>query len=108
MRTDHTAVWTGSEMVVWGGSVGGSSNTGGRYSPSTDNWRDTSLLGAPEGRYYHTAVWTGSDMIVWGGRTDPSALTAAGGMIPRRQLENCQHDECANAQRFAHGSFHRS
>ena len=34
-RYYHTAVWTGSEMIVWGGIGGvGYSNTGGRYNPS--------------------------------------------------------------------------
>jgi hypothetical protein len=28
-RTEHTGIWTGSEMIVWGGIGGG--NTGGRY-----------------------------------------------------------------------------
>jgi hypothetical protein len=61
----HTAVWTGSEMIVWGGA--GSLNTGGRYNPSTDSWTATSTTNAPTGRARHTAVWTGSEMIVWGG-----------------------------------------
>src|SRR6516162_7980639 len=31
-RASHTAVWTGSEMIVWGGFDGNNSlNTGGRY-----------------------------------------------------------------------------
>src|SRR5207247_7309613 len=31
-RVSHTAVWTGSEMIVWGGSDGNTYfNTGGRY-----------------------------------------------------------------------------
>ena len=30
-RYTHTAVWTGNEMIVWGGSGGGTLNTGGRY-----------------------------------------------------------------------------
>jgi N-acetylneuraminic acid mutarotase len=67
----HTAVWTGSEMIVWGGAgcpVGCSSNTGGRYNPSTDTWTATSTTNAPAARFDHTAVWTGSEMIVWGGR----------------------------------------
>ena len=68
-RYDHTAVWTGSEMIVWGGIdtnyVG--LDTGGRYNPSTDSWTATSTTNAPTGRYLHTAVWTGSEMIVWGG-----------------------------------------
>src|SRR5437762_8890389 len=67
-RDSHTAVWTGSEMIVWGGrSTGGYLNTGGRYNPSTDSWVATTTTGAPAARYLHTAVWTGSEMIVWGG-----------------------------------------
>ncbi len=68
-RSQHTAVWTGSEMIVWSGFVSGVGyvNTGGRYNPSTDSWTATSTTNAPDGRFYHTAVWTGSEMIVWGG-----------------------------------------
>src|SRR6266513_1758169 len=67
-RQRHTAVWTGSEMIVWGGLGSGSGlNTGGRYNPSTDSWTATSTTGAPAARAAHTAVWTGSEMIVWGG-----------------------------------------
>src|SRR5882757_3475307 len=38
-RDVHTAVWTGSEMIVWGGSTNGGSylNNGGRYNPATDS-----------------------------------------------------------------------
>ncbi|MDP9186205.1 MAG: hypothetical protein M3O72_02460, partial [Verrucomicrobiota bacterium] len=32
----HTAVWTGTEMIVWGGYGSGYLNTGGRYNPTTD------------------------------------------------------------------------
>jgi N-acetylneuraminic acid mutarotase len=67
-RYYHTAVWTGSEMIVWGGANGsGPLNTGGRYNPSTDTWTATSTTNAPSARSNHTAVWTGSEMIVWGG-----------------------------------------
>src|SRR5438552_8409663 len=67
-RRWHTAVWTGSEMIVWGGlSSSGLLNTGGRYNPSTDSWTATSTTNAPSARSTHTAVWTGSEMIVWGG-----------------------------------------
>ena len=34
----HTAVWTGSEMIVWGGTGANYFNTGGRYNPNTDSW----------------------------------------------------------------------
>jgi hypothetical protein len=66
-RQIHTAVWTGTEMIVWGGSGAGVDRTGGRYNPNTDGWIATTTTGAPEGRHSHTAVWTGSEMIVWGG-----------------------------------------
>ena len=64
-RAWHTAVWTGSEMIVWGGIS--ADNSGGRYVPSTDNWTATSTANAPDARWEHTAVWTGTEMIVWGG-----------------------------------------
>ena len=68
-RIYHTAVWTGSEMIVWGGGVA-SLNTGGRYNPATDSWTATSTTNVPGARFSHTAVWTGSEMIVWGGSGD--------------------------------------
>jgi hypothetical protein len=69
-RIMHTAVWTGTEMIVWGGFVDGVGmvNTGARYNPVTDSWSSTSTgANCPVGRYNHTAVWAGTQMIVWGG-----------------------------------------
>jgi N-acetylneuraminic acid mutarotase len=78
-RDSHTAVWTGSEMIVWGGSnADGVLDTGGRYDPSTDTWTATSTINAPTARSGHTAVWTGTEMIVWGG-TDNSDYFNTGG-----------------------------
>ena len=68
-RFAHTAVWTGSEMTVWGGYNYGSLSTGGKYNPGTDTWAATNTTNAPADREYHTAVWTGSEMIVWGGES---------------------------------------
>src|SRR4029453_1015861 len=83
-RSGHTAVWTGSEMIVWGGHgdfdlLGYYFNTGARYDPSTDSWTATSTVNAPDGRYRHTAVWTGSEMIVWGGILYSNTSTGTGG-----------------------------
>src|SRR2546421_140690 len=64
-RAGHTAVWTGSNMIVWGGGSG--LNTGGRYYPDIDLWVATSITNAPPSQFAYTAVWTGSEMIVWGG-----------------------------------------
>ena len=66
-RYDHTAVWTGFEMIVWGGFNISGLNTGGRYNPSTDSWTATSTANAPTGQGAPTSVWTGFEMIVWGG-----------------------------------------
>lgn len=64
----HTAVWTGQEMIIWGGTgTRVTEDTGGRYNPATDTWRPVSTRGAPSPRWGHTVVWTGQEMIVWGG-----------------------------------------
>jgi hypothetical protein len=67
----RTAVWTGSEMLVWNGTEGR------RYRPSTDTWTTMSGSGAPPGKVFYTEVWTGSELIVWGG--SPSVFPVAEG-----------------------------
>jgi N-acetylneuraminic acid mutarotase len=83
-RQFHTAVWTGTEVIVWGGSnnINGNLNTGGRYNPATDTWTATSTTNAPASRTYHTAIWTGSEMIVWGGSHDSTDLDTGGRYNP--------------------------
>jgi len=68
-RYYHTAVWTGSELIIWGGRSGFILNSGARYNPSIDSWAITSITNAPTARVGHTAVWTGNEMIVWGGNS---------------------------------------
>lgn len=79
-RFAHSAVWTGSRMIVWGGDGGGFSytNTGAAYDPTTDTWTGaTTLTSAPSARGYHAAVWTGTRMIVWGGENPGKFNTGA-------------------------------
>ena len=66
-RDSHVAVWTGSEMIVWGGAGANLIHPGGRYNPNTNSWTATSTMNAPLADPAHKAVWTGSEMIVWGG-----------------------------------------
>jgi len=68
-RVDHSTVWTGSLMIVWGGGSGDGPAviTGGRYDPVSDTWTPTSVTNAPTGRQYQSVVWTGTRMIIWGG-----------------------------------------
>lgn len=58
------AVWTGTEMIVWGTDP---DLTGRAYNPDTDSWRPMSKLGAPSLRRAETAVWSGNEMVIWGG-----------------------------------------
>ena len=79
-RTAHTAVWTGSEMIVWGGITKTDIyNSGGRYNPGTNTWTATSVLHAPAQRDGHTAIWTGHEMIVWGGTQGSQSYLDSGG-----------------------------
>jgi hypothetical protein len=67
-RVGHSAVWTGSELLVWGGRVpgGGPKADGAAYDLARDRWRR--LPSAPlAGRFGHAAVWTGTELLVWGG-----------------------------------------
>ena len=77
-RDNHTAIWTGNEMIVWGGYNGLGLNTGGRYNLGSDSWTATSTTDAPTPRFSHTAVWTGNEMIVWGGFNGQQDLNTGG------------------------------
>jgi hypothetical protein len=66
-REDMASVWTGEELLIWGGRASGTNaDDGAAYDPATRRWRR--LAPSPlSGRSRHSAVWTGSEMIVWGG-----------------------------------------
>ena len=68
-RLNHTTIWTGSHMIVWGGKSEGfvALADGGRYDPATATWSPTQTANAPAARSSHTAVWSGDRLIVWGG-----------------------------------------
>lgn len=78
----HHAVWTGEEMVVWGGQSGGLTGpftrAGGVYLPATDSWRPMSAQGAPSERVWASAVWTGASVLIWGGAPTTTASADEG------------------------------
>ncbi|PYS71052.1 MAG: hypothetical protein DMF73_11545 [Acidobacteria bacterium] len=80
-RSGPTAVWTGSQMIIWGGMTGSFPNLiiGGRYKPVTDSWIATCDTNAAAPRINDSAVWTGSEMIVWGGDDANSTRLNTGG-----------------------------
>ncbi|MBI5801982.1 MAG: hypothetical protein HZA92_14820 [Verrucomicrobia bacterium] len=72
-RADHLAVWTGTEMLIWGGStnsnlgLGTTRSDGARYNPTLNTWTLMSSVNAPIARALPLGVWTGTELIVWGG-----------------------------------------
>jgi N-acetylneuraminic acid mutarotase len=87
-RQGHSAVWTGTEMIVWGGyglvrsNALGYLGSGARYNPALNLWSPMATNGAPSARWYHLAAWTGSEMPVWGG--SPSGAVAGAKYDPLR------------------------
>ncbi|HEX2090236.1 MAG TPA: hypothetical protein VHI54_09975 [Actinomycetota bacterium] len=69
-RSGQVAIWTGTEMILWGGAGIGETtiafNDGAAFDPATQQWRLIQDAPLPKGTAY-TAVWTGSQMLVYGG-----------------------------------------
>ncbi len=80
-RIRHSAVWTGTELLIWGGSSsdGLGTNfpvaTGIRFNPVTNTWK---LLADPPAafaaREQHSAVWADGVMVIWGGKGSAGML----------------------------------
>jgi hypothetical protein len=81
-RWGHTAVWTGSKMIIWGGTdTTAPLGDGAAFDPVAGTWAQVAPAGAPMARSNHTAVWTGTTsqtMLVWGGfGIDQATMTGA-------------------------------
>src|SRR5262245_54866561 len=66
-RYDHAAVWTGSELFVWGGLPGGIEplqTVGWRYSPELEALTAVSSIDAPSARDEFGAYWTGQEVVI--------------------------------------------
>jgi N-acetylneuraminic acid mutarotase len=79
-RYRHTAVWTSTSMLVFGGAVGGGmpTNDGGQLKNMT--WASLGIANQPEARQDHTAVWipATSEMVIWGGEGAGSTYLDSG------------------------------
>ncbi len=104
-RSGHTAVWTGSFLIVWGGFDGSYLGNGGRYDPLTDSWAAISSLGAPRARAGHTAVWTGRAMVVWGGTRLDHAFRTGGRYDPASDRWRPTNTSDAPAGRYSHAAI---
>jgi hypothetical protein len=60
------AVWTGRQVILWGGGCcGGATAQGGAYTPATNTWQ--LLPPSPLPARHVTGVWTGTEVIIAGG-----------------------------------------
>jgi len=80
-RWQASVVWTGTEMLVWGGGSEVGAETfladGAAYNPTTGQWR---MLppGPLSARFGQAAVWDGTELLLWGGFTSPTAVAEDG------------------------------
>jgi len=106
---DHAVeVWTGSELVVWGGDPDGDS--GAAYDPAADRWSTMAPVPNPDGPAPgEPAVWTGRLLISWGinaDDADASDDTAPSDEPP--PVHGGSYDPVANRwQTFATGPLSR-
>ena len=96
LSSNATSVWTGTRMIVWGGSFGPGIGSGASYDVADDSWTATSTVGAPQARTKHAAIWTGSDMIVWGGEGPFGSITDGGLYSAADRDDDAVSDSCDN------------
>src|SRR5207249_1202890 len=106
-REFHTAVWTESEMIIWGGlDLEQELITGGRYNPDTDSWTPTSTTNTAHARASpRTVVRTcrGSAEIVGGGGEDDAFdLNTGGNYNPGTDSWTATSTTNAPEARFGH------
>ena len=84
-RIRHTAVWTGSKFLVWGGQQSGAFlGDGAAYDPANDSWTAIPSSGAPVARANHVAVWTGTEMLIYGGEDNTGAISSGAAFDPAK------------------------
>lgn len=99
-RQGHSAVWTGTEMLVWGGLRNGRIlKDGAAFDPVSESWRRIALPPGQVGRRGHHAAWTGEEMVVWSGYPGASSEE-------RPSVEGLRYDPAEDAwQSMASSGF---
>jgi hypothetical protein len=104
-RRGQSAVWTGSELLVWGGTGddGHALADGWRSSPQRRRSLAMRSEGAPEARSMHSATWSTSEMLVFGGRdTRGAALGTLASYIPASNTWREVSSQGAPSPRWGH------
>ncbi len=106
-RSQHTAVWTGTQMIVWGGTDGTNrTNTGGSYTPGSDSWISTSTRVLLRGALNTRLPGRGRKLVVWGGTDGSSRQRTRGQDIHRFEfVDSNQHRPAPIRPHEPHGFF---
>ncbi|MCU1401603.1 MAG: hypothetical protein JWN62_4712 [Acidimicrobiales bacterium] len=92
-RADAATVWTGTEMIIWGGETTSSAFAdGAAYNPVTNAWR-VLAAGPLAARAFSGVVWTGDRMIIVSGH--PSEVSLSPGQ-PNPALQGASYDPAAD------------
>jgi hypothetical protein len=79
-RSLSAAVWTGHQLLVWGGegTAEAKFGDGAAYDPTTNQWQPipTAPISARSGQ---VSVWTGTEMLIVGGTPPPAIAATTGG-----------------------------
>ena len=92
-RYQHTAIWDGREMIVFGGAVGDAPEAAA-FEPNSGAWSRVPASGLAQ-RVRHHAAWTGHSMIVWGG-----AINSLDGESTTYYADGAMYDPCAKTWRM--------
>lgn len=106
----HSAIWTGSKMVIWGGYAGMSdafraiTNEGAIYDAAKDDWLPTVVQKAPYARAGHQAIWTGQKMVIvsGGGVSSRPEISSTGGQYDLETGEWTTYVNEQMAERVGH------
>lgn len=100
----QAGVWTGQQLLVWGGTLtaGVDSSLGAGYRPDLDVWQTIPSTNAPSARDQHTAVWSGQEMIVWGGSSAGTFVNTGGRFNPSNGVWTAISANGAPAGRIGH------
>lgn len=87
-RWSHSVVWTGSEMIVFGGGDADAELSRGlAYEAASDSWRE--IAPAPiSAREWLPLVWTGREVVAWGGSS-----------VSRSMADGAAYDPAADSWR---------
>ena len=83
-RTGHVAIWSGDEMILYGGKVRRSGTLLGAplaFNPDTLQFRVITSVGGPGSAYQPAGVWASDVMLVIGGQGEDHLYKNSGGIL---------------------------